>query len=82
MKFRKVKGSHLMGHTEVRFELEQVDHLPAFTVIADKHGVKMEGQSPYIASQEELQLFAETVSLAVKEWQRLKPKLVRTLSGH
>jgi hypothetical protein len=83
MKFEKRKISALNGETEVRFvELSQPEQSTPFTLIASRSGLTLQGTSPTIEDQAQLEEFARTVSLAWTEHRKLVPNLSSTLSGH
>lgn len=86
LKFNREKISSLMGHTEVRYTevgtSGDKSETP-FTITADPMGVRFSGGgSTHISSQEDLEAFASTVGAAFHDFVALKPKLVRTISGH
>lgn len=80
MKFKKRKYSALSGNTEVEFA-QEVDGdnapYPAFKLIADKFGIRLEGSSTVVDDMVALQELAKVVSLAWQEHRSLMTKIVK-----
>jgi len=76
----KEKRNLLSGETVVEFTIHGSDEGEKAMVVASKAGIS--GAFPPIESEKDLQLFAQMVSEAWTDHRKLKPKLVRNMSGH
>jgi hypothetical protein len=83
MKFTKQKLSGLDGKTRAIFTEDSTkENRAPFVVIGDATGVHISGESPVLSTKADFMSFAKAVGDAAKEYELLKPKLARSLSGH
>lgn len=76
LKFKKEKHE-IFGGIEVWFTVEKSDQdLYPFQIVAAREGIKFRGESPVLMDIADLDTFAKTLSLAWRESERLRPKLV------
>jgi hypothetical protein len=79
MKYTRKKVSHPgTGAPLVFFEVDDA----TFCVRVSGEGVRLEGQSPTLATRGDLDSFAKLIATAWKEHLQLKPALVTTIAGH
>ena len=76
MKFKRVKRSHLLGHTQVEFSEDPPRHVDLpFQIVATPYGIHFVGESSVLTNHDDLDEFAQAVSQAWTEHIALRPKI-------
>ena len=58
-----------------------IHRVDRFEIHADHRGVLLKGESPWLENMEDLQTFAEELSLAYRNYERLKIRIDTDISG-
>lgn len=74
MRFEKLEPSFLIDG--YRCYRHTSDDGNVFEIVVTKQGISFQGMSPVIGHREDLDAFAQVVSLAYQDYHRFRPKLV------
>ncbi len=82
-KFAEKMGKGLLGEVKTWTELaaDGSEFPGGFKIMADKGGIRFEGESSRIESKEELDAFAAVIGQAATFWMRMRPKITNA-AGH
>lgn len=78
LKFSKRKFSGLDGNTYVEFT-QEIDHGKPLVILASREGVTIKKGILHISDMDELQDFAEIITIAWAEKQKLTPKISKDI---